>query len=110
MRAVLIDAKLEQVRAIELDMGAGYLDQMYKLLDCHTICAGPGWPMPYGRDLMFLDDLGMYHKQYGFFWEGYPHALYGNAVVMGADHAGEEHDAETSVAGIHFGIRKFWRR
>ena len=90
MKAILINPKLQTINYV--DYSGDYKD-IYKLTECTTFTAV--YPFDNCEDTIYLDDEGLLKSSnYCFTFrcdDGRNEPLMGNALVLGADDEGEEH-------------------
>lgn len=85
MKAVLIDPENQTVTDVEIE--AGNLEQIYKLMDCRLVDFVQLYP---NGDGVFIDDEGMLIEEQHFFHHiNYDHSLAGKALLVGTGNEGE---------------------
>lgn len=102
MKAILIDVKSEQIRYVQVtkDSEGSTLKSMYDLIGCDLV-------QPIGIDDqndIFIDEEGLLtldENSKFFTFDGFPHPLAGNGLILGIDHEeGDTIDTNLTIEEI----------
>jgi hypothetical protein len=96
--AYLINPETRSIEAVEMQGGAGHLQDIYRLLGCSLITTAP----LSDHDTIYCDDEGLLHGPvYQFFGvSGFPQPLAGRGLVVGLDAEGNDCAPRLSLAEV----------
>lgn len=96
MKVILIDSINKTVSEVEMKND---IETMQKLINCECFTT-VGIRLP-SRDMLFVDDEGLYHKDKGAFTIfNYPQALSGNGLIVGHTIDGHARNVQSNVETI----------
>ena len=96
MKAILIDARAKEVRAVDVDKSKG-IKPIYDHVKCETFTC----VILEGEETLYVDDEGLINgTDVGFVLSCYQEPLMGNGLILGTDEMGESVDTKLTVEEV----------